>query len=189
MLKSSIERNTFLKNSYIEHMAKEGRTPENDIEVEEKVKMYESLNDIAKEREADPKWQENNLEYDLRSTEWIAEKCKDKVYSQHLYAALCNNDFIKNDVWPRLQDKRWHCSWRYAGGIVADIREEGDYIDWYCSGLRTDAIPEEMIDNMTEDQKQMYKEFMAFVIEGIVTDEIKNDLFKLGWLVVENQDG
>lgn len=187
MLRSSKQRHTFLKKSYLERMAREGRTPDNDIEVEEKTKMYDSLNALDIEKEDDPKWQENNLEYDLRSTKWIAEKCKDNIYSQHLYAALCNNDFIKNDVWPILQDQRWHCSWRYAGGIVADIREEGDYIDWYCSGIRIGATQEEL-DNMTEDQKKTYKEYMAFVNEGIVTDEIKNDLFKLGWLVVENQN-
>jgi len=79
---------------------------------------------------------QDDLEYDLRSTEWVIEKVKaDKVYAQHLYAAMCNNDFMRNEVWPILTEKKWSCSWRHAGGIIADMRGEGDYIDWYCSGI------------------------------------------------------
>lgn len=187
MLKTSPQRNTFQKNSYLKNRAEEGRTPENDPEVKNMVEWYDSWNDREDEREKDPEWQKNNLEYDLRSNDWIAEKCRDKLYAQHLYAALCNNEFMKNDVWPRLQDQRWSCSWRYAGGIIAHIREEGDYIDWYCSGIQREYEQEE-IDMMPEEQREKYKESMATVGEGVVTDEIKNDLFKLGWLVVESQD-
>lgn len=122
-------------------------------------------------REEDPQWQKNNLEYDLRSTDWIAEKCKDEAYAQNLYSALCNNQFIKNDVWPLLKDQLWSCSWRYAGGIIADIREEGDYIDWYCSGIR---------DSYDDEPNKWGRRYVS---ESVVTEEIKNDLFELGWLV------
>jgi hypothetical protein len=122
--------------------------------------------------ENDPEWQKNNLEYDLRSSELIVEKCKNRAYAQNIYAALCNNEFQRNDVMPILKDEVWTCSWRYAGGIVADLVEEGDYMDWYCTGIRHD-------DGELTD---------LYVGEGEVTDEVKEDLFKLGWLVVNRED-
>lgn len=137
----------------------------------EMIDYYMSHAENKALREEDSQWQKNNLEYDLRSTDWIAEKCKDEAYAQNLYAALCNNQFIKNDVWPLLKDDLWSCSWRYAGGIIADIREEGDYIDWYCSGIR---------DKYDAEANTFGR---CYVSESVVTDEIRQDLFTLGWLV------
>jgi hypothetical protein len=99
-----------------------------------------------------------NLENDLFKSDTIVEKCKhSNIYSQNLYAALCNNRFFYND-------QEWTCSWRYAGGIIADIRNNGeDYMDWYCSGIG--------------DVNGNY------VGESVVTDEIRLDLMKLGWIV------
>jgi hypothetical protein len=92
-------------------------------------------------------------------------------YAQNLYAALCNNNFTKNDVWPILKEKRWSCSWRYAGGIIARMTEKGDYMDWYCTGI---------FDNNT---------IIGTVPEGEITEEIHNDLLKLGWIVTtENKN-
>jgi len=122
-------------------------------------------------------WMKNNLEYDLRSSEYIAEKCKVDSYAQNLYAALCNNEFIRNDVWPILKGETWGCSWRYAGGIIADIKQSGDYLDWYCSGIATTST--DMGGTVTTDITTGY------VSESVVTDEICDDLFKLGWLVQE----
>ena len=134
-------------------------------------------------------WRKDNMEYDLRTSELIIEKCKDKIYAQHLYAALCNNEFIKNDVWPILSDKRWGCSWRYAGGIVADIRQEGDYIDWYCSGIRnTEDVTDEEYNQMSREEQEIYLETKAKVSESVVTDEIRKDLLSIGWLVAESDD-
>jgi hypothetical protein len=51
-----------------------------------------------------------------------------------------NNDLCK-DVWAALANVTWYhpeskqeysCSFRYAGGLIADLRGEGDYMDWYC---------------------------------------------------------
>lgn len=109
-----------------------------------------------------------DLELELMSTNWILEKVKDETYAQNLYAALCNNQFVKNEVFPILKEDYWHCSWRYAGGIIADMRREGEYLDWYCSGIG---------DNDKD-----------FVGEGHVTDEIREDLLKLGWIVIENNE-
>jgi len=134
-------------------------------------------------------WRTDNMEYDLRTSELIIEKCKDKIYAQHLYAAMCNNEFIKNDVWPILSDKRWGCSWRYAGGIIADIRQEGDYIDWYCSGIRNNEdLTDEEYKQLSIEEQEMYLESKARVSESVVTDEIRKDLLSIGWLVVDSDD-
>lgn len=126
---------------------------------------------------------QDSLEYDLRTTEWVIEKVKsDKVYAQHLYAAMCNNDFQRNDVWPILTGKTWSCSWRHAGGIIANIRGEGDYLDWYCSGIVGED--DDRWNNLSEDSKKRILETRAHVAESDVTDEIRKDLFKLGWLVI-----
>jgi hypothetical protein len=134
--------------------------------------FYLSFEDNKVAQENDPEWQKNNLEYDLRSSEYIVEKCKNKAYAQNIYAALCNNEFIKNDVMQILREDTWGCTWRYAGGIVADLVGEGDYMDWYCSGIRHDD------GELTS----------LYVGEGDITDEIKDDLFKLGWLVVDTPE-
>ena len=137
----------------------------------------------------DPAWQHDNMEYDLRSTEWIVDKVKgDDVYAQNLYASMCNRDFTKNDVWPVLTEKRWSCSWRHAGGIIADMQEKGDYIDWYCSGIRDMTPMEESEFNMlTKEQQEFYLRSKAYVGEGVVTDEIRADLLKLGWIVLDDE--
>jgi hypothetical protein len=99
-----------------------------------------------------------DLEEDLLSNSTIKDKCKhSKVYSQNLYAALCNNRFFYGE-------HEWTCSWRMSGGIVADIRNCGEtYLDWYCFGM------------MTSEE--------GYVPESVVTDEIRLDLAKMGWIV------
>ena len=97
-----------------------------------------------------------NLDFDLMRSDSIIEKCKNKIYAQHLYAALCNNTFVKNG-------HTYSCSWRMSGGIVADLRNCGeDYMDWYCSGISD------------------HPELMS---EGCVSDEIRKDLLSLGWTI------
>ena len=112
---------------------------------------------------------DHNLEESIRACEWMLKKVVDhETYAQNLYAAMCNNVFQPNQVWPRLRDEYWSCSWRSAGGIVADLRGQGDYIDWYCSGImgvgETDS-------------------FRGYVSESTITDEIRQDLFAIGWTV------
>ena len=142
---------------------------------DELAEVLESMRDQDRKNLADPEWQKDNLEWDLRSTKWICDSAKStKTYAQNLYAALCNNDFQKNEVWPRLENKIWGCSWRHAGGIVADMREEGDYVEWYCSGIQGDP-DDDWVD-------------LGHVPEGTVTDRIREDLFRLGWIVLESQD-
>lgn len=131
----------------------------------------------------DPEWQKNNLEYDMRTSKVMVEKVRnDEFYAQNLYAALCNNDFIKNDVWPLLTEKTWSTTWRYAGGIVAHMRGEGDYIDWYCSGIRNDWSDEEYQNASKQDQEKYLLMKTKYASEGHITEEIRKDLFDIGWL-------
>jgi hypothetical protein len=138
------------------------------------------------EQETDPAWHENNLESDLRATDWILQKVRaNEAYAQNLYAALCNNDFQKIDVVTILKNETWHCSWRYAGVIVADMREQGDYLDWYCSGIRNVPVNSEL-EIMSEQERSRYEKiYSRHVSESAVTDEIRADLIQLGWQVIE----
>ena len=112
---------------------------------------------------------DHNLEESIRACEWMLKKVVDReTYAQNLYAAMCNNVFQPNQVWPRLRDEYWSCSWRSAGGIVADLRGQGDYLDWYCSGIM--GVGE--VDS-----------FQGYVSESTITDEIRQDLFAIGWTV------
>jgi hypothetical protein len=132
------------------------------------IELYTKSHEEKIVLEKNEEWSKNNLEYDLRSNEHIAEKCKNEGYAQNLYAALCNNEFMRNEMWPILKGETWHCSWRYAGGIIADILQRGDYMDWYCSGIG-------------ENDK-------GYVPESEVTDEIREDLLSIGWLVCPKSD-
>ena len=139
------------------------------------IELYTKSHEEKIVLEKNEEWPKNNLEYDLRSNEHIAEKCKNEVYAQNLYAALCNNEFMRNEMWPILKGETWSCSWRYAGGIIADILQRGDYLDWYCSGITTTSID---MGGSVENNIST-----GYVGEGEVTDEICGDLFNLGWLV------
>jgi hypothetical protein len=89
---------------------------------------------------------------------------------------MCNMQFIKLDVLPILKNQRWSASWRHAGGIVADMLQKGDYIEWYCSGMG------EGLGNGDEGGTKGY------IPEGQVTEEIANDLKTLGWVAIEWDD-
>lgn len=145
---TSPQRYEFLKHSRQKSFEEGQLTPE---------QHQEWLNYIEQCRNSDsvPDIEDQpSLEQDLRYSEKIATKCKKSdIYSQNLYAAMCNNEFKKGD-------KIWSCSWRHAGGIVANLREEGDYINWYCSGN-----------------------------ESVVTDEIRKDIEEFGWTILEHEVG
>lgn len=188
-LSKSPQRNAFQRGKYLQRKSEEGKTPDNDENVKAMEEMYDRMDAEKAKQEADPAWAKDNLEYDLRTTDWILEKVRSQeYYAQNLYAAMCNNDFQKIDLWPVLKDQRWSCSWRYAGGIIADMRQEGDYIDWYCSGIRNEIADEEYSQLSKEYQERYLYMRNHFVGEGVVTDEIKEDLLKLGWTVIEHND-
>jgi hypothetical protein len=131
------------------------------------------------------------MEYDLLTTDWILEKVRARDdYAQNLYAAMCNNGFIKLDVIPILKQEEWGCSWRSAGGIIADMQQKGDYIDWYCSGIRDIGVyaPAKENEQLTEEQEARKAVVEKYVPEGCITDEIRNDLQQLGWVVAPGGD-
>jgi len=99
-----------------------------------------------------------DLEQDLYHCSWMPRRVEHDDYAQLLYAALCNNRFQKVEVWPVLRGDTWSCTWRSAGSIVAELRGEGDYMDWYLTGN-----------------------------EGVIADIIAADLEKLGWQVINNK--
>jgi len=185
MICSSPERHTFQKEGYVKRCEEEGKLPNPDY-----IEMYNSWREQDEENLVDPAWQKDNMEYDLRSTQWIIDKVKgDDVYAQNLYASMCNRDFTKNDVWPILTEKRWSCSWRHAGGIIADMQEKGDYIDWYCSGIRDAKIlDDDEFQALTKEQQEIYMQNKAYIGEGMTTDEIREDLLKLGWIVLDDEE-
>ena len=175
-INSSPERNTFQLEGYLKRCEIDGDEPN-----EAYIDLFKSAKQRDIDNMNDPAWQVDNMEYDLRSTDWICEKVKQDNYAQNLYAAMCNNDFMKNDVWPILTEKTWSCSWRHAGGIIADMRQEGDYIDWYCSGINGDG-PGGLGNNDEDGTK-------GYLPEGYISDEIREDLLRLGWLVVNTDEG
>jgi hypothetical protein len=118
--------------------------------------------------------EKRDLEKDIKDS-FMAEKGRDNdLYCQHLYAALCNNDFVPLETMAVLSEEYWSCSWRYAGGIASDIKagtiDGGHYMEYYCSGLTSDK----------------YDSPKCYAGEGEVREEIREDLSKIGWAVVGN---
>jgi hypothetical protein len=172
-LSRSPDRGTFHIEAQLKQV-EEGKTTVEQAQT--MVDFYKSHAQYIDELEATDEWKKDNMEYDLRSTQWIIDKVKSSdVYAQNLYAAMCNNEFTKNDVIPILTEKKWSCSWRHAGGIIADMQEKGDYINWYCSGIRGDEVDTDPITS-------------KYVSETTVTDEIRSDLLILGWITYNTEN-
>jgi hypothetical protein len=176
---SSSDRHTFQKEGAIRRAEEKGEEPDQAY-----IDMWEQIKINDANKIYDPAWQKDNLEYDLRSSKELCDKATaSDAYAQNLYAAMCNNDFAQNKVWPLLKNQTWSCSWRHAGGIVADMREQGDYIDWYCSGMGGLSGCDK--DSETFEQWQARTRYVS---ESTVTEEIRKDLFDLGWIVVDQKE-
>ena len=177
-ISNSPERHSFQKYGYVKRMEEKGETVN-----EAYLDLFDQILNDHEHKFDDPESQKNNMEYDLLTTDWILAKVRAKEsYAQNMYAAMCNNDFIKLEVVPILRQDPdrdyWSASWRYAGGIVADMRQQGDYIDWYCSG----------IGNNESGYGLDHRPANGYVPEGCITDEIRNDLQRLGWAVAPGGD-
>lgn len=176
----SPDRHTFQRDAYIARCEEDGVEPSKAY-----LDMFDEMAKADQNWGTDPEQHKNDLEYDLRTTEWICDKAKASAsYAQNIYAALCNQQWQKNDVWPLLKGEVWSCTWRYAGGIVADMTEKGDYIDWYCSGIGGPDGGGSEVDTEMDAVALAQK---LFVSEGTVTDEVREDFFKLGWIPVDNE--
>jgi hypothetical protein len=99
--------------------------------------------------QAEPK--RATLELDLGASARIRALVRSDLFAALLYGALCNTQWKHT-----ASGLEWSCSWRFAGGIVADLRGEGDYLDWYCS-----------------------------TGEGLVDEQILAEILALGWELVE----
>jgi hypothetical protein len=179
----SPDRHSFQKGGYVKRMEEKGEPVS-----EAYLDMFENIINAHEHKFDDPASHVNNMEYDLLTTDWILEKVRTTdSYAQNLYAAICNNDFIKMEVIPILRQDPdrdfWSASWRYSGGIIADMRQQGDYIDWYCSGMG--GLNREFEGEETNEQ---WRARTKYVPEGCITDEIRNDLQRLGWAIVPGGD-
>jgi hypothetical protein len=117
-----------------------------------------------------------DLEEDIRKNPELVAKIKSRDdYAQNLYAAMCNMRWQRTETFPILKNDIWNVSWRSAGGIVAELRGDGDYLDWYCSGMIGWG-------NGCGELNP------KFVPESVVTLEILNDLKHLGWHPVPWED-
>jgi hypothetical protein len=72
-----------------------------------------------------------DFEADLKDA--FGEQLRDTVLAGRLYAAMCNV------TWTHEQGTRFSCSWRAAGDLVAELRNDLNdtdeiYLDWYCGG-------------------------------------------------------
>lgn len=187
----SPDRGNFQRDNYLKRCSQDGNEPNQDY--------LEYFSKIAADMAS--KWDDgesrtNNMEWDLVSTEWICDKVRaSEVYSQNLYAALCNNDYVRVDLENTVENiltvleegqPKWSCSWRYAGGIIADMRGEGDYIDWYCSGIRGGLDLDESA--ITDEERKRMETIEKYVGEGYITGEVRSDLRRLGWVAVEDPD-
>jgi hypothetical protein len=70
-----------------------------------------------------------NLARDLALSARIRACVQNDLFAGLLYAALCATKWRHCDA-----KATWSCSWRAAGGVVAGLRGDGDYLSWYCWG-------------------------------------------------------
>jgi hypothetical protein len=124
-----------------------------------------------------------DLEQEILISDHVRQRCRNRVYAQQLYAALCNMQWQPSETWSILKGEVWSCSWRHAGAVVADIRnsltteadgarETETYLDWYCSGI--------LLRWENDDDE--------YVAEGTVSGVIRQDLAALGWYPVARTD-
>ena len=105
---------------------------------------------IATKREIGDEAMSHKFEEDLQQLS--SRIANDLDFATDVYNALCNMRWQRKDN----QKEIYSCSWRYAGGLVADMRGNNDsmnYMDFYCSGN-----------------------------EGVITDEVAAAFEKLGWV-------
>jgi hypothetical protein len=182
-ISKSPDRHSFQRKGYLKRQEEKGESLNEDY-----LDLFDKILEQEKYKFDDPASRVNNMEYDLLTTEWILAKARaSNSYAQNMYAAMCNMRFVRRDMFPYLRqdpDKDlWSASWRAAGGIVADMLGKGDYIDWYCSGMG--GLNREFDGDETNEQ---WQKRTGYVPESVITDEIRDDLLRLGWIPVPWDD-
>jgi hypothetical protein len=122
---------------------------------------------------------EHDLEKDLLNSQYIKEKCTNDTYAQNLYAALCNNEFTKNEVVPILKEEVWTLQLEICRGLSSSNTRE-------CGTILIGTVVE-LTRGWNNDEPDDWDE-TGFMPEGCVTDEIRNDLLHINWTVcVDNE--
>lgn len=90
---------------------------------------------------------EDQFEKDMAAA-WPPDAWADERFCSDWWSALANVDWYNvktHDV--------YSVSFRYAGGLIADLRGTGDYMDWYCGSA-----------------------------QAVVSDDIARRMKKFGWI-------
>ncbi len=97
-----------------------------------------------------------DLEAEMMADAVVINLIADKKIAADFYRALCNMDWLASKNLPedekiierlRGNDRDiYSCSWRHAGGIIAEIRnmhyhKNENYMDFYCSGDEGTVTP------------------------------------------------
>ena len=94
-----------------------------------------------------------SFEDDLIATQ--ADRVRDdEGYARRLWSSLANVDW-----WHPETNSEGGYSFRAAGAVIAEMRGEGDYMDWYCCGPY-----------------------------AVVDDEVRRRLRKLGWIYCDTPE-
>jgi hypothetical protein len=71
---------------------------------------------------------------------------------------LATSKLLGAELWSAMANVRWEhisghdasYSFRAAGDLIAAVRGEGDYVDWYCSG-ECEQVSERVADGMARE--------------------------------------
>lgn len=93
------------------------------------------------------------LEADLMGDSPVLAAIADKAFATRLYAAITNITWTRNG-------EAWDCSWRYAAGLIADLRGRNEgYLDFYGSAA-----------------------------EGVIANDVRFHLTRLGWTPQQDEE-
>jgi hypothetical protein len=99
----SPQRHSFQREGYVKRCEEKGEEPNPNY-----LDLFQKILEDADKKWQTPESMKNNMEYDLVTTDWILAKARaSKSYAQNLYAAICNNDFTKREMWPILKEEKW----------------------------------------------------------------------------------
>lgn len=112
------------------------------------------------------------FEQDLMDSDEFKQKLRvDENFAQAFYCAL------ENQAWGKDGDV-YTCSFRYAGGLVANLRCMGEgYMDFYCCGRGI------------FDDEEPIQEGPTAIRSCTIRPDVAEELAKLGWYPVQYPRG